>query len=124
MALHYAFNTPKDKLVFDTGHQTYAHKLLTGRLKKFNTLRQKGGISGFLKRDESKYDCFGAGHASTALSAACGMAEARDRLKADYKVVAIVSDGCMTGGMSWEAMQNIGHIQSKMLIVLNDKQMF
>ncbi len=124
VALHYAFNTPKDKLVFDTGHQTYAHKILTGRLKKFNTLRQKGGISGFLKRDESKYDCFGAGHASTALSAASGMAEARDRLKGDYKVVAIVSDGCMTGGMSWEAMQNIGHLKTNMLIVLNDNQMF
>ncbi len=124
VAIHYAFNTPKDKIVFDTGHQTYAHKILTGRLKKFNTLRQKGGISGFLKRDESKYDCFGAGHASTALSAACGMAEARDRVKSDNKVVAVVSDGCMTGGMSWEAMQNIGHIQSNMLIVLNDNQMF
>jgi 1-deoxy-D-xylulose-5-phosphate synthase len=124
VALHYSFNTPKDKIVFDTGHQTYAHKILTGRLKKFNTLRQKGGISGFLKRDESKYDCFGAGHASTALSAACGMAEARDRVKGTNKVVAIVSDGCMTGGMSWEAMQNIGHIQSNMLIVLNDNQMF
>jgi len=124
IALHYAFNTPKDKIVFDTGHQTYAHKILTGRLKQFNTLRQKGGISGFLKRDESKYDAFGAGHASTALSAACGMAEARDRIKGDYKVVAVVSDGCMTGGMSWEAMQNVGHLKTNILIVLNDNQMF
>ena len=99
-ALHYVFNTPKDKIVFDTGHQAYAHKILTGRLAKFNTIRKKGGLSGFLKIYESPYDTFGAGHASTALSAALGMAMARDQKKQNHKVVAGVSDGCMTGGLA------------------------
>lgn len=123
-ALHYVFNTPEDKLVFDTGHQTYAHKLLTGRFDKFSTIRQKGGLSGFLKREESEYDAFGAGHASTALSAALGMAEARNIKSNHNKVVAIVSDGCMTGGMAYEALQNAGNLGTDMLLVLNDNQMF
>src|SRR3989344_4809573 len=106
IALHYVFNTPIDRLVWDTGHQTYGHKLLTGRQDRFDTLRQLNGLSGFLKRDESPYDAFGAGHASTAISAALGMAVARDQQKEDHRVVAIVSDGCITGGMSFEAMQN------------------
>ena len=91
VALHYVFNTPKDKIVFDTGHQTYAHKLLTGRKAKFSTIRQKGGLSGFLKIYESEYDTFGAGHASTALSAALGMAVARDQKKENHKVIAVIA---------------------------------
>jgi 1-deoxy-D-xylulose-5-phosphate synthase len=124
IALHYVFNTPVDKIVWDTGHQTYGHKLLTGRQEKFDTMRQFNGLSGFLKRDESPYDAFGAGHASTAISAALGMAVARDQQKEDHRVVAIVSDGCITGGMSFEAMQNAGHIGTDMLVVLNDNEMF
>ncbi|MGC8729654.1 MAG: 1-deoxy-D-xylulose-5-phosphate synthase, partial [Elusimicrobiales bacterium] len=124
IALHYVYNSPADKIIFDTGHQAYAHKILTGRNEKFDTLRTMGGISGFLKRNESEHDIFGAGHASTALSAACGIAAARDILKEKYKVVCVVADGAMTGGMSWEAMQNIGHLGQDMLVVLNDNQMF
>lgn len=124
VALHYVYQAPYDKIIFDTGHQAYAHKILTGRFDKFHTIRQKGGISGFLKRSESEYDVFGAGHASTALSAASGIACARDILKEKYKVVAVVADGAMTGGMSWEAMQNIGHSGTDMLVILNDNQMF
>lgn len=124
VALHYVYNAPYDKIVFDTGHQAYAHKLLTGRYSKFHTLRQKGGISGFLKRNESEYDVFGAGHASTALSAASGIAAARDILKEDFKVIAVVADGAMTGGMCWEALQNIGHLRQNILVILNDNQMF
>ncbi len=124
IALHYVYDSPKDKIIFDTGHQAYAHKIITGRNEKFDTLRKKGGISGFLKRNESEHDIFGAGHASTALSAACGIAAARDILKENYKVVCVVADGSMTGGMSWEAMQNIGHLGQDILVVLNDNQMF
>lgn len=123
-ALHYVFDTPEDKLVFDTGHQTYAHKILTGRLDKFDTIRKKNGLSGFLKIYESPYDTFGAGHASTALSAALGVAIARDQKKEKNKVVAIVSDGCMTGGLSYEALQNAGQLKTNLLVVLNDNQMF
>lgn len=124
IALHYIYNSPNDKIIFDTGHQAYAHKILTGRFDRFETLRKFGGISGFLKRNESEHDIFGAGHASTALSAACGIAAARDILKQNYKVVCVVADGSMTGGMSWEAMQNIGHLNQDMLVILNDNQMF
>ncbi|MBI4655173.1 MAG: 1-deoxy-D-xylulose-5-phosphate synthase [Elusimicrobia bacterium] len=124
IALHYVYDMPLDKIVFDTGHQAYAHKILTGRYDKFKNIRQKGGISGFLKREESEYDVFGAGHASTALSAACGIAAARDYYGYRHRVVAVVSDGCMTGGMSWEAMQNIGQLGTDILVVLNDNQMF
>jgi len=124
IALHYVFNTPNDRLVWDTGHQTYGHKILTGRRDRFDTIRELNGLSGFLKRDESPYDAFGAGHASTAISAALGMAAARDQLKSDNKVVAIVSDGCITGGESFEGLQNAGHLGKDMLVVLNDNQMF
>ncbi len=124
VALHYVFDSPKDKLIWDTGHQAYAHKLLTGRWDKFHTLRQYGGISGFLNRFESEHDAFGAGHASTAISAALGYAAARDVLKQDHKVVAIVNDGSITGGMSFEGLQNAGQIGSDLLVVLNDNQMF
>ena len=124
LALHYVFDTPRDRIVFDTGHQAYAHKILTGRADRFHTIRTHGGISGFLKRYESEYDAFGAGHASTALSAAAGMAAARDQAGAGHRVVAVVADGAMTGGMSWEAMQNVGHLGTDLLVVLNDNQMF
>ncbi len=124
VALHYVFDTPKDRLVWDTGHQTYGHKVLTGRRERLATIRQFGGISGFLKRSESEYDAFGAGHASTAISAALGMAAARDLKGEKNKVVAIVSDGCMTGGESYEGLQNAGMLQSDLLVVLNDNQMF
>lgn len=123
-ALHYVFNTPKDKIVFDTGHQSYAHKLLTGRQNKFRTIRTKGGLSGFPKRSESPYDTFGVGHASTALSAALGMAIARDQKQENSKVVALVADGALTGGMAYEAMQNAGLLATDMLVILNDNQMF
>lgn len=123
-ALHYVFDTPKDKLVFDTGHQAYAHKLLTGRQGKFHSIRTLGGLSGFPKRAESKYDDFGVGHASTALSAALGMAIARDQKKSDARVVALVADGALTGGMAYEAMQNAGLLATDMLVILNDNQMF
>ena len=124
VALHYVFNTPKDKIIWDTGHQTYGHKILTGRKDRFETIRQHSGLSGFLTRKESEYDVFGAGHASTAISAAVGVAAARDIKKEDFKVVAIVSDGCITGGMSYEGLQNAGHLGTDMLVVLNDNQMF
>ncbi len=124
VALHYVFKTPKDKLVWDTGHQTYGHKVLTGRRDSLKKIRHFGEISGFLKRTESPYDSFGAGHASTAISAALGMAAARDIQGETNKVVAIVSDGCMTGGESYEGLQNAGQIQSDMIVVLNDNQMF
>ena len=123
-ALHYVFNTPEDKIVFDTGHQAYAHKLLTGRQKEFASIRTKGGISGFPKRHESEHDTFGVGHASTALSAALGMAIARDQKKENSKVIAVVGDGCMTGGMAYEAMQNAGLLRTDLLVILNDNQMF
>lgn len=123
-ALHYVFNTPEDKIVYDTGHQAYAHKLLTGRQAKFATIRTKDGLSGFPKRHESEYDTFGVGHASTAISAALGMAVARDQKKENSKVIAVVGDGCMTGGMAYEAMQNAGLLRSDLLVILNDNQMF
>lgn len=123
-ALHYVFNTPDDKIVFDTGHQAYAHKLLTGRQKEFATIRTQNGLSGFPKRTESEYDTFGAGHASTAISAALGLAIARDQRKEKNKVIAVVGDGCLTGGMAYEAMQNAGLLRTDMLVILNDNQMF
>ena len=124
IALHYVFNSPEDKLVWDTGHQAYAHKILTGRNKQFQTLRQFGGLSGFLNRSESEHDAFGAGHASTAISAALGYAVARDLQKQEHKVVAIVNDGSITGGMAFEGLQNAGSIKTDLLVVLNDNQMF
>ena len=123
-SLHYVFDTPRDRLIWDTGHQTYGHKILTGRREELKRIRQFDGISGFLKRSESEYDCFGAGHASTAISAALGMAAARDLKGEKNKVVAIVSDGCITGGESYEGLQNAGQVQSDLIVILNDNQMF
>lgn len=123
VALHKVFNTPKDLLVWDTGHQAYPHKILTGRKEKLPTIRILNGISGFLKRSESEYDTFGAGHASTSISAAVGMAEAQRHLKTNNKVVAIIGDGAMTGGMAYEALNNAGIRKSNMIVVLNDNNM-
>ncbi|MGA3287584.1 MAG: 1-deoxy-D-xylulose-5-phosphate synthase [Bacteroidota bacterium] len=123
VALHYVFNTPEDKLIWDVGHQAYPHKILTGRKDQMHTIRKLGGLSGFLKRTESEYDAFGAGHASTSISAALGIATARDFEKKDYKVVAIVGDGSMTGGMIYEAMNHAGMLKKNLIVVLNDNQM-
>jgi 1-deoxy-D-xylulose-5-phosphate synthase len=123
VALHYVFNTPEDKLLWDVGHQAYPHKILTGRRKAFHTIRQLDGISGFLRRSESDYDTFGAGHASTAMSAALGIAVARDLAREKFRVVAVVGDGAMTGGMAYEAMNNAGLQKRNMIVILNDNNM-
>lgn len=120
VALHYVFDTPEDKIIFDTGHQGYPHKVLTGRRDLLPTIRQFGGISGFLKRTESEYDVFGAGHASTSISAALGIATARDLLGEDYKVVAVIGDGALTGGLAFEAMNNCGVQKRNIIVILND----
>lgn len=123
IALHYVFNTPDDKLVWDVGHQAYPHKILTGRKDRFHTIRQYHGISGFLKRSESAYDTFGAGHASTSISAALGMVAARELTGAKYDVVAVIGDGSMTGGMVYEGMNNAGLMKKNFIVVLNDNNM-
>ncbi len=123
VALHYAFDTPNDRLVWDVGHQAYAHKILTGRRDLLPTIKQYGGLSGFLKRDESEYDVFGAGHASTSLSAALGMAIARDKKGEDYHVVALIGDASLAGGMAMEAINQAGHLKSRLIVVLNDNEM-
>ena len=123
VALHKVFNTPKDLIVWDTGHQAYPHKILTGRKEDLKHIRKLNGISGFLKRSESEYDAFGAGHASTSISAALGMAVARDLNNEKKKVIAIIGDGAMTGGMAYEAMNNSGLIKSDLIVVLNDNRM-
>ena len=123
VALHHVFNTPNDLIVWDTGHQAYPHKILTGRRDKLNTIRQLNGLSGFLKRNESEYDAFGAGHASTSISAALGMAAARDIQNTAKKVIAVIGDGAMTGGMAYEAMNNSGVLKSDLVVVLNDNNM-
>lgn len=123
MALHRVFHAPEDKIIFDVGHQTYVHKLLTGRYEVFDTLRTYGGISGFPRHSESEYDCFEAGHASTSLSAALGYARARDALGGSNHVVAVVGDGALTGGMCYEALNDCGNTKTKMIVVLNDNEM-
>ena len=123
VALHYVVNTPEDKLVWDVGPQAYPHKILTGRKERLHTIRQYRGLSGFLKRTESEYDTFGAGHASTAISAALGMVAARELAGSHYKVVAIVGDGSMTGGMVYEGMNNAGIMKKDFIVVLNDNNM-
>jgi len=123
IALHRIFDSPRDKIVWDVGHQSYTHKLLTGRRERFATLRQSGGLSGFTSRDESQHDPFGAGHASTSVSAALGMAVARDLSDDDYCVVAIIGDGAITGGMALEALNQVGQLGSRLIVVLNDNGM-
>ncbi len=123
VALHYVFNTPEDRLVWDVGHQTYPHKILTGRRARMDSLRRRNGIAGFPKRCESVYDTFGVGHSSTSISAALGMAIASARTGSERKVVAIIGDGAMTAGMAFEALNHAGHIKSDLLVVLNDNEM-
>ena len=123
VALHKVFDTPDDKIIWDVGHQGYAHKLLTGRFDSFSTIRQLNGLSGFLKRSESEYDTFGAGHASTSISAATGIAEARKQTGKNYRVVSVIGDGSMTGGLAFEALNNAGHLRTPMLVILNDNEM-
>lgn len=122
VALHYVYSCPDDKFIWDVGHQAYPHKILTGRRKGMPTIRQTGGLSPFTKRSESEYDCFGAGHSSTSISAALGMAVGRDLKGGDNHVVAIIGDGAITGGMAYEAMNNAGYLDKNMVIILNDNQ--
>ena len=123
LALHYVFDTPRDQIVWDVGHQAYAHKIITGRADRFDTIRRTGGLSGFLKRDESEYDAFGAGHASTSISAALGLAKARDLTGEKYRVCAVIGDGSMSGGLAYEAINNAGYLGTDMLVTLNDNEM-
>src|SRR4029078_529660 len=123
IALHFAFDTPQDQLVWDVGHQGYPHKLLTGRNDQIETLRQDTGVAGFLKRTESEYDTFGAGHAATSISAALGMAAGRDIPGGDYKLVAIIGDGSLTSGLAYEGLNNAGHSERDIVVVLNDNEM-
>lgn len=123
VAVHYAFDTPADRIVWDVGHQAYAHKILTGRRDSLHTIKQYEGLSGFLRRDESEYDTFGAGHASTSLSAALGMAIARDRKQENHHVCAIIGDSSLAGGMAMEAINQAGHLKSRLIVLLNDNEM-
>jgi 1-deoxy-D-xylulose-5-phosphate synthase len=123
IALHRVFDSPTDKIVWDVGHQAYAHKLLTGRRERFSTLRQLGGISGFPKRDESPHDCFDVGHSSTSISAALGMAAARDVLGGSEKVVAVIGDGSLTAGLAFEGLNQAGHLKKDLIVILNDNEM-
>ncbi|HEY1453292.1 MAG TPA: 1-deoxy-D-xylulose-5-phosphate synthase N-terminal domain-containing protein, partial [Roseiarcus sp.] len=123
VALHYVFDTPADRVVWDVGHQAYPHKILTGRRDRIRTLRQGGGLSGFTKRAESEYDAFGAAHSSTSISAALGMAVARDLSHGDNHVVAVIGDGAMSAGMAYEAMNNAGALGSRLIVILNDNDM-
>ena len=123
MAMHYVFNSPVDKFVWDVGHQSYVHKLLTGRKDRFDTLRQADGLCGFTKREESEHDNWNCGHGGTSISAALAFAKARDLKKADNDVVAVIGDGSLTAGMAFEGLNHTGHIQSDMIVVLNDNEM-
>ena len=123
VALHYVFNTPKDKIIWDVGHQTYPHKILTGRRNKIHTLRKKNGLSGFTKRSESVYDPFGAAHSSTSISANLGVTAARDLLNKSFDVISVIGDGAISAGMAFEGLNNIGHLNKNSLIILNDNEM-
>jgi len=123
IALHYVLDTPYDQLVWDVGHQAYLHKYLTGRADQFHTIRKKGGISGFPKRSESKFDDFGTGHSSTSISAVLGLAEADRISNIDRQHVAVIGDGSLTGGQAWEALNNAAVSESNVLIIINDNQM-
>ncbi|MEW6003090.1 MAG: 1-deoxy-D-xylulose-5-phosphate synthase, partial [Nitrospirota bacterium] len=123
VSLHYVFNSPADKIIWDVGHQSYAHKLLTGRYNKFSTLRKYKGISGFPRMEESEHDAFGTGHSSTSISAALGIIEGRDKKKENFKVVAIIGDGAMTAGLALEGLNNAGHLRKDLIVILNDNEM-
>lgn len=120
VALHNVYDTPHDRIIWDVSHQTYSHKALTGRLDRLHTLRQYHGLAGYTKRSESEYDHFGAGHASTSISAALGFAAARDMANSDHKVIAVIGDGSMTGGLAFEGMNNAGSLKKNLLVILND----
>ena len=122
-AIHYVFNTPADRVIWDVGHQAYPHKILTGRRDRIRTIRQPGGLSGFTKRTESEYDPFGAAHSSTSISSGLGMAVARDLLGGDNNVIAVIGDGALSAGMAYEAMNNAGHLKSRLIVILNDNDM-
>src|SRR5262249_38016319 len=123
VALHYLFDTPRDRLIWDVGHQSYPHKILTGRRDHIRTLRQGGGLSGFTRRAESEYDAFGAAHSSTSISAALGMATARDLKGRRHNVVAVIGDGAMSAGMAFEAINNAGARDVRLIVILNDNEM-
>ena len=123
VALHHVYNSPHDKIIWDVGHQAYVHKLLTGRRERMHTNRQYGGLAGFPKRSESPHDAFDTGHASTSISAAAGLATARDLQGGNEKIIAVIGDGSMTGGMAFEAMNHLGDLKSDVLVILNDNQM-
>ncbi len=123
VALHYVFDTPDDRIVWDVGHQAYPHKILTGRRDRIRSIRTGGGLSGFTRRSESEYDPFGAAHSSTSVSAGLGMAVGRDLLGKDNHVIAVIGDGAMSAGMAYEAINNAGHLKSRLLVVLNDNNM-
>ncbi len=123
IALHYVYNSPEDKIIWDVGHQAYAHKILTGRRKEFGTLRQLGGISGFPRPSESEYDAFGVGHSSTSISAALGMAAARDLGGKNHKVIAVIGDGSLTAGLAFEGLNQAGHLKKDIVVILNDNEM-
>ena len=123
VALHWVFDTPRDRLIWDVGHQTYPHKILTGRRDRIRTLRQPGGLSGFTRRAESDYDPFGAAHSSTSISAGLGMAVARDLEQRDNNVICVIGDGAMSAGMAYEAMNNAGARDERLIVILNDNDM-
>ena len=123
LAIHKMFESPTDKIIWDVGHQAYVHKILTGRAGEFDKLRTMDGLSGFPKRNESPHDTFDTGHSSVSISAACGLAAARDIKGEDYHVVAVIGDGSMTGGMAYEGLNNIGDSKSKVIVILNDNGM-
>ena len=123
VALHYVFDTPRDRLIWDVSHQAYPHKILTGRRERIRSIRQRGGLYGFTKRDESEYDPFGAAHSSTSISAGLGMALARDFTGGANHVIAVIGDGAITGGMAWEAMNHAGSLSSRLIVILNDNGM-
>src|SRR4051812_25269361 len=123
VALHYLFDTPRDRVIWDVGHQAYPHKILTSRRHQIRTLRQGGGLSGFTKRAESEFDCFGAAHSSTSISAGLGMAVARDLNKQSHNVISVIGDGAMSAGMAYEAMNNAGAMNSRLIVILNDNNM-
>ncbi len=123
LALHKVFATPKDKIIWDVGHQSYAHKILTGRREQFSTLRQYKGLSGFPKTKESEYDCFQTGHSSTSISAATGMAVASTLRHDDSRAIAVIGDGAMTAGMAFEALNHAGHLDKDLIVILNDNEM-
>src|SRR5262252_8557318 len=123
VALHYVFDTPNDRLIWDVGHQAYPHKILTGRRDRIRTLRQGGGLSGFTKRSESEYDPFGAAHSSTTISSSLGMAVARDLKGEARQVIAVIGDGAMSAGMAYEAMNNAGSMDARLIVILNDNDM-